>query len=53
MALEIMDKIHNSEGRVHEVSKIALSDIDKYLINKGFRIEKHKSNFQKVLIVYR
>jgi len=51
--LKIMDKIHATEGRKHEVSKTTLSDINKYLINKGFRTEKQKSSFQEVLIAYR
>ncbi len=51
--LKIMDKIHATEGRKHGVSKTTLSDINKYLINKGFRTAKHKSSFQEVLIAYR
>lgn len=51
--LKIMDKIHASEGREHEVSKTTLSDINKYLINNGFRTEKYRSSFQEVLIAYR
>lgn len=51
--LEIVDKIHASEGRVHEVNKTTLSNIDKYLINKGFSPEKHRNSFQEVLIARR
>ena len=47
-----MDRIHALEGRTHEVSKITLSDIESYLVNKGFRTQKHKSKFQEVLIAY-
>lgn len=50
--LKIMDKIHASEGNKHKVSKITLSDIGQYLINKGFRISKAGSRFQEVLIAY-
>lgn len=51
--MALMDKIHASEGREHEVSKTTLSDIESYLVNKGFRTQKHKSKFQEVLISYR
>ncbi|MEW6009637.1 MAG: class I SAM-dependent methyltransferase [Candidatus Omnitrophota bacterium] len=51
--LLIMDKIHATEGKKHEVSKITLSDINNYLIDKGFRAERHRTNFQEVLIAYR
>lgn len=50
--LEIIDKIHASERRIHEAGKTNLSDIERYLVNKGFRTQKHKSKFQKVLISY-
>jgi len=51
--LEIIDRIHALEGRTHEVSKVTLSDIKSYLVNKGFSTQEHKSKFQEVLIVYR
>jgi len=51
--LEMLDKIHALEGRVHEVSKTMLSDIEIYLLKKGFGIKEHKSRFQEVLIAYR
>lgn len=51
--MALMDKIHASEGRTHEISKVALSDIEQYLITKGFRVDKVNSTFQKVLIAYR
>jgi len=50
--LEFMDKIHTSEGRKHEVSNITLADIERYLIEKGFKIDKASSKFQEVLIAY-
>jgi len=50
--LEIVDKIHALEGKIHEVSKTTLSDIESYLVNKGFRTKQHKSKFQEVLIAY-
>ena len=50
--LEMLDKIHALEGKIHEVSKITLSDIEIYLGNKGFRTKEYKSKFQEVLIAY-
>lgn len=50
--LALMDKIHASEGNKHEVSKTTLSDIEQYLITKGFRTTKANSRFQEVLIAY-
>jgi len=50
--LSLMDKIHASEGNKHEVGKTTLSDIEQYLITKGFRITKANSRFQEVLIAY-
>jgi 2-polyprenyl-3-methyl-5-hydroxy-6-metoxy-1,4-benzoquinol methylase len=48
----LMDKIHASEGKTHQVSKTTLPDIEKYLIAKGFRTEKYRSDFQELLIAY-
>jgi len=50
--MALMDKIHASEGRKHEVSKTILADIERYLIEKGFKIDKASSKFQEVLIAY-
>jgi ubiquinone/menaquinone biosynthesis C-methylase UbiE len=50
--LVLMDKIHASEGNKHDVSKTTLSDIERYLIDKGFKINKANSTFQEVLIAY-
>ncbi|MDD4980115.1 MAG: class I SAM-dependent methyltransferase [Candidatus Omnitrophica bacterium] len=50
--MALMDKIHASEGRKHEVSKTTLADIEPYLIKKGFKINKASSKFQGVLITY-
>jgi hypothetical protein len=50
--MALMDKIYASEGREHEVSKITLADIERYLIEKGFKINKASSKFQEVLIAY-
>ena len=50
--LGFMDKIHAIEGRKHEVSKITLADIKRYLKNKGFMVTKASSKFQEVLVAY-
>ena len=50
--LTLMDKIHQSEGRTHEVSKVTLNDIEKYLIGKGFITKKDRSEFQEIVIAY-
>ncbi|MDD5562045.1 MAG: class I SAM-dependent methyltransferase [Candidatus Omnitrophica bacterium] len=50
--LVLMNKIHASEGNKHEVGKTTLSDIEEYLIGKGFKVNKANSKFQEVLIAY-
>jgi len=50
--LKIIDKIHKLEGKVHEVSRVRLSDVSRYLRNKGFRVQKSKSKYQQILIAY-
>lgn len=50
--MALMDKIHASEGRKHEVSKTTLADIERYLIENGFKTDKASSKFQEVLIAY-
>lgn len=50
--LALMDKIHAGEGGKHEVSAVTLTDIERYLIEKGFKISKATSKFQEVLIAY-
>jgi len=50
--LDLMDKIHQSEGRTHEVSKVTLSGIEKYLVGKGFITKKDRSEFQEIVIAY-
>ena len=47
---KIMDKIHNTEGKTHEVSKTTLLDIESYLVKKGFSIRKEESACQSILI---
>jgi ubiquinone/menaquinone biosynthesis C-methylase UbiE len=49
--LELVDKVHLSEGKKHNVTKINLTDIDNYLMAKNFKIEKHRSKFQEISII--
>ncbi len=48
--LELMDKIHKSEGGSHHVSSVTLGDIEMYLLEKGFVINRARTLFQEVLI---
>jgi ubiquinone/menaquinone biosynthesis C-methylase UbiE len=48
----VLDKIHASEGRTHEVSPVSLSDIKQHLIAGGFLVESVRSKYQAVLIGY-
>jgi len=48
----LMDVIHKKEGNIHQVSTVTMWDIEKYLAMKSFKIEKHKSQYQEVLIAY-
>ena len=48
----IISKIHASQGREHEAGGTTLSEIGGYFKDKGFRIERHSSRFQDLLIAY-
>ena len=50
--LEIVDKVHQSEGRRHQASPVGLGDIEKYFQQKGFNTESYQSRFQDVLVAY-
>ncbi len=50
--LEVMSKIHASEGREHEVSNVTLAHIENYLRSKSFIIEKNRGKFQEVLVAH-
>ncbi|MFA5272170.1 MAG: class I SAM-dependent methyltransferase [Candidatus Omnitrophota bacterium] len=47
---KVMDKIHGLEGNTHEVREVTLSDVQDYLIKKGFRVIGTKSIYQAVLV---
>ena len=51
--LRLINEVHISEGRKHEAEQVGLSDVSKYLLNKKFKIEKHQSEFQEIVIAYR
>lgn len=48
--LEIADNVYTTEGRVHKKTKFSLSDIENYLVNAPFKIQKHRTMFQETLI---
>ncbi len=48
--LQVVDKIHETEGRKHEVSQANLNDMANYLLDKSFKIERHRTEFQETLI---
>ncbi len=50
--LEIVDKVHAIEDRIHEVSRIDLASIENYLSKKDFKFERYKSKCQEILIAY-
>ena len=50
--LEIVDKVHAIEDRIHEVSSVDLASIDDYLSKKDFKLERYKSKCQEILIAY-
>jgi len=50
---EILDKIHATDGRMHEKGNIILHDVKEYLRNKGFAVDRYESKFQEILIVYK
>jgi len=47
---EMMGKIHAREGHVHESGKIRLNDVEVYLKDRGFTVQKEGSAFQEILI---
>jgi len=48
--MALMDKIYASEGKKHGVGNTSLTDVERYLIKKGFKVDKTKTKFQEVLI---
>jgi len=50
---EILDKIHATEGRMHEKENIILHDVKEYLRTKGFAVDRYESKFQEILTAYK
>ena len=48
--LELVDKVHASEGRKHGCIQANLFDINKYFSIKGFKTDKVRDEFQEILI---
>jgi len=51
--LELVDKIHLSEGRVHKASPLDLNYTAEYLMKNNFNLEKHTTVYQDLIIAYR
>ena len=50
--LDIIDRMHKSESRIHHVGVADLNKIKEYLAGKGFTTQKEESKYQQVLIAY-
>jgi len=48
--LKIVDKVHRAKGEKHEAGPVRIEDIEKYLTDKKFKMEKHDSGIQTVII---
>ncbi len=51
--LALVNKLHKNEGKTHRVGLIGLNDIAKYLLSKGCKLEKDRTSFQEILVVYK
>ena len=51
--LDLVSKVHKSEGRVHPEGGAAIDGISAYLVEKGFKTENYKTVFQETVIAYR
>jgi ubiquinone/menaquinone biosynthesis C-methylase UbiE len=50
---ELIDKVHKSEGREHYKSLISLNQIERFLVDKGFNIQKFNTRYQEMILVTR
>lgn len=50
--MKIINSMHSSEGRIHPVSHISLSEVENYLANKGFKLEKYQTKLQDVIVAF-
>ncbi|MFH1505294.1 MAG: class I SAM-dependent methyltransferase [Candidatus Omnitrophota bacterium] len=51
--IELIEKIHQSEGGSHQSGKFTLGDIANYLLEKKLRVEKYRTVFQELIIADR
>ena len=51
--LDLVGKVHKSEGRVHPERGVPIDEIGARLAEKGFKTENHKTVFQETVIAYR
>ncbi|MBU1894465.1 MAG: class I SAM-dependent methyltransferase [Candidatus Omnitrophica bacterium] len=49
----ILDKIHASDGRIHEKAGATLNDIKEYFRSKRLKINYYKSQFQETLVAHK
>jgi len=50
--LEVANKVHQHEGRVHQCGDVDLDNIMRYLQGKGFNIDRHNGRYQEIGIAY-
>jgi ubiquinone/menaquinone biosynthesis C-methylase UbiE len=50
--LEVINKIHLQQGSRHRTDKVDFSGLEKYFSRKGFKLERHRDKFQKILLAY-
>ena len=51
--LDLVSRVHKSEGRVHPEGGAVIGEISAYLAEKGFKTENYKTVFQETVIAYR
>ncbi|MCK5082172.1 MAG: class I SAM-dependent methyltransferase [Candidatus Omnitrophica bacterium] len=50
--LDLVDKIHRSEGREHPTGKSAMDDIRNYFNGRNFKTQAYKTVFQETVFAY-
>ncbi len=50
--LDLVRKIHGSEGRIHPEGKTAIGEISAYLAKKGFKTKDYETVFQETVIAH-
>ncbi|MCF7874036.1 MAG: methyltransferase domain-containing protein [Candidatus Omnitrophica bacterium] len=48
--LEVINKIHLQRGNRHRTERIDFSELEKYFSQKGFKLERYRDKFQKILL---